>query len=89
MGGSSSGAGPPRLLPARRVLLALLASALSAHLAGRALGPPEERSPLDHLLHVALGGVCLLGVAVAIWRYEPELLEAMRAARRGAKERRD
>ena len=76
----------PRLLPEWRVLLALALSASLTLLGGRALGLPAERSPAQHAGHVAVGCGCLLVVAYAVRRLEPELLDAVRTARREARE---
>ena len=74
-----------RLLLDTRVLLALCLSFAATNAAGRWLGTPLS-PPLHHLIHVGLGGVCLLGVGGVALMAEPELLIALRAARKGARD---
>ena len=75
----------PRRLPHPRALCALIAAAVLTNAVGALLGSPSERSPLAHVVHVGVGGMCLLLVGAAVWTAEPELLDALRAARRAAK----
>ena len=74
-----------RLLLDTRVLLALCLSFAATNATGRWLGTPLS-PPLHHLIHVGLGGVCLLGVGGVALKAEPELLIALRAARKGARD---
>ena len=85
---AASAAPPLRLLPQPAVLAGLAAAALVTNAAGWTLGAPSARTVVHHAIHVAVGGACLLGVGVAVWRAEPELLDALRTARREARAKR-
>jgi hypothetical protein len=76
------GGGRPRLVPHVAVLGALGGSSVLTLALGRWLGTADS-TPLQQLAHVGAGGLCLLGVAGAVLKAEPELLRTLRAARRG------
>ena len=65
---AASAAPPLRLLPQPAVLAGLAAAALVTNAAGWTLGAPSARTVVHHAIHVAVGGACLLGVGVAVWR---------------------
>ena len=72
---------PPKLLPHSSVLGALAASALITSGAKAWLGTPA--SPLaHHACHVGIGMLCLALVIVIVLKAEPDLLAAVREARR-------
>ena len=71
----------PSMLPRRPVLLALVASAATTWGGRHWLGMPRS-PPAHHACHVALGLLCLAAVGLAVVRAEPELVPALRAARR-------
>ena len=77
----SSEAAAPKLLPHTSVLIALAASALITSGAKAWLGTPT--SPLaHHACHVGIGVLCLALVIVIVLKGEPDLLAAVREARR-------
>ena len=81
---SGGGAHEPsglRLMLSSRALLALAAAAALTNAAKLWIGTPLS-PPMHHLAHVAVGGACLVGVGIVAWKSEPELLVALRAARR-------
>ena len=79
--GGAAEANGLRMMLSSRVLLALAAAAALTNAAKLWLGTPLS-PPVHHLAHVALGGACLVGVGIVAWKSEPELLVALRAARR-------
>ena len=75
------GAAEVRMLPHPAVLGALAASAAATLGAGAWVGGGDSLGP-RHAVHVLCGGGCLVGVALAVYRCEPELAAQLRALRR-------
>lgn len=94
-GGRSAASPPPGLLafwrqtlPDRAVLLAFLASFVVTAASSRVLlGGGHSESWTRNALHVAVGGVCFLGVALSLYVKERHLVkEQLAALRRGRQE---
>lgn len=71
----------PRLLPHASALLALAVSAFVTSAAKLWLGLPAS-PPALHACHVGVGALCLIFVLLTVLKAEPELLEALKAARK-------
>ena len=72
---------PLRLLPRLWVLTALAAAFVLTGGSRLLLGTPEA-SHAQQVAHVGVGAACLMGVGMAVLKAEPELLVAMRSARK-------